>query len=328
MVVKDWATKTMPATRRPAVPFRSIMLRWNATLESLCLVWVVMDTVRDAVLIAAGLGTRMFPASAFSSKESLPLVDVPLLTHLVLEAKEAGIERIHIVTSPSKSFDSLLEDRRDLHALRPHLDESLFHAVADLEVQVHLQHQPMGVGNAIEAALGAVNGPFLVMLGDTLMMDTHAPIDAFTPSGCSKRLIEAYMSTGEATVGLMEVDEGAVSQYGIVAMDGPRINHIVEKPTVAEAPSRLALCGRYVFPKETDKLLQAYSYEAHGDLQSIALLEHWMNEGTLHGIVFDEAQWYDSGAPLLWLKAQVDHALRRPDYREEFTHWLKRRLDD
>ena len=95
-----------------------------------------MDPVRDAVLIAAGLGTRMFPASAFSSKESLPLVDVPLLTHLLFEAKEAGVDRVHIVTSPSKPFDSLLEDRRDLHALRPHLDESLFHAVADIEVHV------------------------------------------------------------------------------------------------------------------------------------------------------------------------------------------------
>ena len=148
-----------------------------------------MDPVRDAVLIAAGLGTRMFPASAFSSKESLPLVDVPLLTHLLFEAKEAGVDRVHIVTSPSKSFDSLLEDRRDLHALRPHLDESLFHAVAGLEVHVHLQHRPRGVGNAIEAALHAVDGPFLVMLGDTLMMDRHAPVDDFTPSGCSKQLI-------------------------------------------------------------------------------------------------------------------------------------------
>ncbi len=287
-----------------------------------------MDPVRDAVLIAAGLGTRMFPASAFSSKESLPLVDVPLLTHLLFEAKEAGVDRVHIVTSPSKSFDSLLEDRRDLHALRPHLDESLFHAVAGLEVHVHLQHRPRGVGNAIEAALHAVDGPFLVMLGDTLMMDMHAPVDDFTPSGCSKQLIEAYMNTGEATVGLMEVDESVVSQYGIVALEGQRIHHIVEKPTLAAAPSRLALCGRYVFPKETENLLQTYSYEAHGDLQSIALLQHWMDDGTLHGIVFEEAQWYDSGAPLLWLKAQVDHALRRPDYRDEFIEWLRHRLVD
>jgi len=304
------------------------MSGWDATLERLCLLWRAMDTVRDAVLIAAGLGTRMFPASAFSPKESLPLVDVPLLTHLLFEAKEAGVERIHIVTSPSKSFDSLLEDRRDLHALRPHLDESLFHAVADLEVHVHFQHQPMGVGNAIEAALQAVEGPFLVMLGDNLLMDNHAPVDGFTPSRCSKRLIEAYMNTGEATVGLMEVDERDVSQYGIVAMEGQRINQLVEKPTVAAAPSRLAMCGRYIFPKETENLLQAFSYEAHGDMQSIALLQHWMSDGTLHGLVFKETQWYDSGAPLLWLKAQVDHALRRPDYRDEFAHWLKHRLDD
>ena len=81
-----------------------------------------MGVVRDAVLVAAGLGTRMFPASAFLPKESLPLVDVPLLTHLIMEAKIAGIQRLHIVLSPSKSFDALLEDRTDAHALRAHLD--------------------------------------------------------------------------------------------------------------------------------------------------------------------------------------------------------------
>ncbi len=287
-----------------------------------------MDPVRDAVLIAAGLGTRMFPASAFSPKESLPLVDVPLLTHLLFEAKEAGVERLHIVTSPTKSFEPLLENRRALHGMRPHLDQALFHASADLEVHVHIQHKPLGVGNAMEAALHAVNGPFLVMLGDNLLMDTHASVEDFAPSRCSKRLIEAYMNTGEATVGLLEVEENAVSQYGIVAMDGQRISHLVEKPTPEAAPSRLAMCGRYVFPAETGALLQTYSYETNGELQSIALLEHWMNQGTLHGVVFEATQWYDSGAPLLWLKAQVDHALRRPDYHDEFEQWLKERILD
>ena len=100
----------------------------------------------------------MFPVSACTPKESLPLLDVPLLTHLILEAKAAGVERLHVVTSPSKSFDALLEDRGTLHTHRSHLDPSLFHATEGLEVFTHLQHEPKGVGNALEAALDAVEG--------------------------------------------------------------------------------------------------------------------------------------------------------------------------
>ena len=287
-----------------------------------------MDVVQDAVLVAAGLGTRMFPVSAFSPKESLPLVDVPLLTHLIMEAKEANIQRLHVVVSPTKSFEPWLKDRRSLHALQDRLDKTLFHAAEGLDVLVHFQHEPKGVGNAIEAALDAIEGPFLVMLGDNLLMDVHASAEAYTPSSASKRLVEAYMQHGEATVGLMEVAEKDVQKYGIVAMEGHRIVSMVEKPPAEKAPSRLALCGRYVFPANTQDLLNIYNYEQHGDLQSIALQQHWMDEGTLYGLVLDETQWYDSGAPLLWLKAQVDHALRRSDYSEEMRAWLEQRLSD
>ena len=285
-----------------------------------------MEPVRDAVLIAAGLGTRMFPVSAFTPKESLPLLDVPLLTHLILEAKAAGIERLHVVTSPTKSFDALLDDRSTLHALRDHLDPALFHAANGIEVMTHLQHEPKGVGNALEAALDAISGPMLVMLGDNLLMDTHATSSGYAASQASKRLVEAFAGTGEATVGLMEVEASAVSNYGIVAMNDDRIVEVVEKPAPEDAPSRLAMCGRYVFPPETQALLKTYTYEAHGDFQSIALQEHWMRAGKLHGFVLEDTQWYDSGAPLLWLQAQVDHALRREDVRQPFEQWLNRRL--
>ena len=268
----------------------------------------------------------MFPASAFTPKESLPLLDVPLLTHLILEAKAAGVERLHVVTSPSKSFDALLEDRGSLHAHRSHLDSTLFHATAGLEVFIHLQHEPKGVGNALEAALDAVSGPMLVMLGDNLLMDNHASVEHYAASHASKRLVEAFAATGEATVALMEVEPASVPNYGIVAVNNGRIVEVVEKPAPEDAPSRLAMCGRYVFPSETQALLKTYTYEAHGDLQSIALHEHWMRAGSLHGVVLDDTQWYDSGAPMLWLQAQVDHALRREDVRESFEAWLNQRL--
>lgn len=285
-----------------------------------------MDKVRDALLVAAGIGTRMFPVSASVPKESLPLVDVPLLTHLLLEAKQAGIERLHIITSPSKSFDSLLDDRRHLHVHRADLDEDLFHATDGLEVLIHVQKEPKGVGNAMEAALHAVDGPFLVMLGDNLLMDEHASTEAYVPTKVSKRLIDAYHRFSQPTVGLMEVDAASVSHYGIVGMDGDRIVSMVEKPTIDQAPSRLAMCGRYVFPADMKTLLQTCSYEQFGDLQSIEVLKRYIDENQLHGLVLDETQWYDSGAPLMWLKAQVDHALRRPDVQDEFRTWLTNRL--
>ena len=298
------------------------------TLESLCLLSPTMEHVRDAILVAAGLGTRMFPVSALQPKETLPLVDVPLLTHLVMEAKAANIERLHVVLSPIKSLDGFFADQSALAAYRDDIDTTLFNIAEGLELHTHIQLEPKGVGNAIEAALDGITGPMLIMLGDNLLMDVHAPTSAYQPSNASRYLVEAYQKTGEPTVALMEVEPEDVVHYGIVDLDGTRISSIVEKPTRSEAPSRFALCGRYVFPSTTQALLQTYSYALHGDLQTIALQEHWMNEGTLHGLVLQDTQWYDSGSPLLWLQAQVDHALRRPDMSSSMRAWLQRRLND
>ena len=286
-----------------------------------------MEPVKDALIVAAGLGTRMFPVSAMQAKESLPLLDVPLLTHLVGEAKTAGVERLHIVTSPAKSFDSLLSDRSSMHALRSNLDPVLFHMTAELEVHVHLQHEPKGVGDAIRCGLDDVKGPILVLLGDNLIMDRHTPTAAYEASRASKLLVEAFAVTGEATVGLVEVPKSEVHRYGIVGMDEGQITSLVEKPSLEAAPSQLALCGRYVFPSSLKEMLDRFSYEEHGDLQSIVVQNHWMANGQLHGLVFQDAQWYDSGAPMMWLQAQVDHALRRDDHREAFETWLRERLN-
>ena len=286
-----------------------------------------MAQVKDALIIAAGLGTRMFPASAMMPKEALPLVDVPLMTHLVAEAKAAGVERLHLVTSPTKSFEGLLRDTTDLHRLKPHLDANLFNITNGLEVLVHVQPEPKGVGDAMRCALEDISGPVLVLLGDNLIMDRHATPDSFEASGASSDLVRAFERTGEATVGLVAVPESDVQRYGIVALEGSRMVGLVEKPSLEEAPSTLALCGRYVFPSSLKSLLDRFSYEEHGDLQSIAVQQHWMEQGQLHGHVFSNVQWYDSGAPFMWLQAQIDHALRREDHQDALRSWLQRRLD-
>jgi len=286
-----------------------------------------MAQVKDALIIAAGLGTRMFPASAMMPKEALPLVDVPLMTHLIAEAKAAGVERLHVVTSPTKSFDGLLKDTTNLHSLKPHLEAELFNITNGLEVLVHVQPEPKGVGDAMRCALDEVSGPVLVLLGDNLIMDRHATPDLFEATGASTDLVKAFERTGEATVGLVAVPESDVHRYGIVALEGSRMVGLVEKPTLEEAPSTLALCGRYVFPSSLKSLLDHFSYEAHGDLQSIAVQQHWMEQGQLHGHIFSNVQWYDSGAPFMWLQAQIDHALRREDHRTPLRSWLEERLN-
>ena len=286
-----------------------------------------MQAVQDALIVAGGLGTRMFPVSAMQAKETLPLVDVPLLTHLILEAKAAGATRIHIILSPKKNLDGFLTDRSELASYRPDLDSALFNPIEGLEVRTHYQMEPKGLGNAIETALDDVQGPFLVLLGDNVLLNHHAPSTHYEPSHASLRLVEHFMQHNRPTVGLLEVPESHVHHYGIVEMEGHRIVGMVEKPSLEEAPSRLALCGRYLFPRTTQALLKQFDYDTHGEMQSIALQQHWMNEGELDGVQYPDMQWYDSGTPLMWLQAQVDHALRRPEYEDEMRAWLDQRLD-
>jgi len=165
-------------------------------------------------------------------------------------------------------------------------------------------------------------------LGDNLLMDDHAPTTAYHPFFAFKCFFEVYGDCDGSTVVLMDVGLDEVHHYGIAAMQAEAITAIVEKPTADAAPSTFAMCGRYVFPTDAKAILARCTYELHGDLQSIALLEHLMGQGRLFGEVLTDTQWYDSGSPVKWLQAQVDHALRRPDLASEFAAWLTQRLED
>jgi len=286
-----------------------------------------MAEVLDAVLVAGGLGTRMLPASASIAKEALPLVDIPVLTHLAREAVAAGAKRLHIVTSPRKDLSSLLADNSWLLEKRSDLEPTILSPFSDVEVFVHVQHQALGLANAISMAASSINGPFLVLLGDNLLMDNHTTPSNYSASNASAELVHCYTENKLPCVGLVSVKDDEVCNYGVVEMDGQRIISIVEKPTVAEAPSNLVLCGRYIFTADFSELLNQYDLENHGELQSIAIQQHWMDNLGLLGVTLDDYQWYDSGSPLPWLKSQIDHALRRPDLGQELRDWLIQRLD-
>ncbi|MCH1442279.1 MAG: hypothetical protein L7U53_00230, partial [Candidatus Poseidoniaceae archaeon] len=272
-------------------------------------------------------GTRMLPASGYVAKEMLPLVDVPVMHHLILEARAAGCNRIHIITSPSKDFSSLLENMNNNFSSFPH-DESLLNPIDDAEYFVHYQHEQLGLAHAISMASPSISGPFLVLLGDNILTSHHAALSSFEPSTVSKELVSLHQETGGACSSVYDVGYDAVNQYGIVSLDGNQVQSIVEKPKKEDAPSTLAFCGRYIFTDDFSTLLNQYSVEEHGELQSIAILEHWIKKGNLRAHVLDSTvSWYDSGMPLVWLTSQIDHALRRPEYGEELTAWLRQRLN-
>ena len=283
-----------------------------------------MAAVEDAVLVAGGMGSRMLPASAAIAKEALPLVDIPALSHLAREAVAAGAKRIHIITSPKKDLSQLLKDNSWLHDTRPDLSAELLSPFNDVEVLVHVQEVPKGFGDALSCALHAIDGPFMVLLGDNILLDSFNSTSNYIPSSATKKLVEAYLRTGLPCVGLAAVNDP--ENYGVVSMDGELVKDIIEKPVREEAPSNLVLCGRYVFTSDTSKLLSLYDYEQYGELQSIAIQQHWMQNEGLVGVELKGFQWYDSGAPLPWLKGQIDYALRRGDMSGELRSWLNDRL--
>ena len=285
-----------------------------------------MAPVEDALIVAGGLGTRMFPASAMLAKEALPLVDVPLLTHLIQEAVHAGATRIHIISRPGKDLSAWQEGRSELATFRPEVHLQHLDPGHGVDVLVHEQVEQRGMGDAIACALHAVKGPFLVLLGDNLLMTAHHGPDVLAPSTASRDLVKAYEQTGRPVAGLMRVAPEEASSFGMVAMQGDLITGVVEKPAPGNAPSDLALCGRYLWTEDAAALLDHYDVEAHGELQSIRVQEHWMNEGGMTGVVHEGAVWYDAGRPLPWLKAQIDHALRREDLGSDLEAWLASRL--
>ena len=283
-----------------------------------------MAAVEDAVLVAGGIGSRMLPASAAIAKEALPLVDIPAITHLAREAVEAGAKRLHIITSPAKDFTSLLKDNSWALNMRSDISKELLSPFAEVEIFVHVQEIPRGLGDALSCALDSINGPFMVLLGDNILLDSYSTASNYTPSNASKILVEAYEKSSLPCVGLAAVKDP--ENYGVVSMDGQFVKEIVEKPSRENAPSNLVLCGRYLFTEDAAELLSKYSFEEHGELQSIALQKHWMENEGLIGVELQGFQWYDSGAPLPWLKSQIDYALRREDMSDDIRAWLKDRL--
>jgi UTP--glucose-1-phosphate uridylyltransferase len=291
---------------------------------------VMIQKVRKAVFPAAGMGTRFLPATKSMPKEMLPLVDKPLIQYGVEEALHSGMPNIIIVTGRGKTT---IEDHFDVSFELEHLLESrkkkdllnVVRAVSDMiDVAYIRQKEALGLGHAVLRAKDLVaNEPFAVVLSDDV-------IDAEIP--CLRQLLDIYDFYGNSVVALMEVPKDSISAYGVVDAEPVshqggsgrlyRIRNMVEKPKPQDAPSNLAIIGRYILSPEIFKSIESIEPGRGGEIQLTDALKHLLRSRPVYGYKF-EGKRYDAGDKLGFLMATVEFALRRHDLGEPFRQYLK-----
>jgi len=286
--------------------------------------------VRKAVFPAAGLGTRFLPATKAQPKEMLPIVDKPIIQYGVEEALRSGIRNIIMVTGRGKSA---IEDHFDVSFELENLLESrgkkdllaIVRGISDMiNVSYVRQKEALGLGHAVLRAKELVGDePFAVVLADDL-------IEASTP--CLRQLLDVYRSLCAPVLAVMEVEPSAISSYGAidaesVSYDGSddrvyRIRDLVEKPKPSEAPSNLAIIGRYVLTPEIFDSIESIDPGSGGEVQLTDALKHLLRSRPVYALRF-EGRRYDAGDKLGFLKATVEFALRREDLGGLFREYLK-----
>ena len=282
-------------------------------------------TVRKAIIPAAGLGTRFLPATKSQPKEMLPIVDKPTLQYIIEEAIESGIEEILIVTGRSKKS---IEDHFDRSVeLELELEQKgkteMLEMVQDISNMVNIhyirQKEPKGLGHAVHCAKSFIgNEPFAVLLGDDI-------VDAETP--CLKQMINAYDEYKTSILGVQEVAKENVDKYGILDVKHIedrvyKVKDMVEKPSVEDAPSNIAILGRYIITPEIFNILETQEAGKGGEIQLTDALQTLATKEAIYAYNF-EGRRYDVGDKLGFLEATVDFALKRPELKEEFSAFLR-----
>jgi UTP--glucose-1-phosphate uridylyltransferase len=288
----------------------------------------MMARLRKAVFPVAGLGSRFLPVTKASPKEMLPIVDKPLIQYAVEEAAAAGITEMIFVTGRTKRA---IEDHFDkAYELETELERKNKGALLDMTRSVlpegvrciyTRQAEPLGLGHAVLCAQPVVGDePFAVILADDLM-DSEPPALA--------RMAEIFARENASLLGVEEVPRDQTQSYGIVTIDKmagdlARIHSIVEKPRPAEAPSNLAVIGRYVLTPKIFDLLAGISPGAGGEIQlTDAISQLLLHERVL--AIRLPGRRFDCGSKLGYLQAMVEYGLRHPDIGEDFARYLKSR---
>ena len=282
--------------------------------------------VRKAVIPAAGLGTRFLPATKAMPKEMLPIVDKPTIQFIVEEAKKSGIEDILIVTGKSKRaiedhFDSNPELEADLE--EKHKDKllKLTQSITELGVNLYYTRQPhpAGLGDAIYRARSFVGDePFVVMLGDDLM-DDQQPL--------TQQLIERYNKTHASTIAVMKVPHEEVSKYGVIDPSGEiedglyNVESFVEKPAVEDAPSDLAIIGRYLLTPEIFDILAHQKPGRGGEIQLTDAIDTMNKTQRVFAHEFKGAR-HDVGNKEGYLETAIQYGLTHPETKDALKEYI------
>lgn len=285
--------------------------------------------VKKAVFPVAGLGTRFLPATKASPKEMLPLIDKPLVQYVVEEAVAAGIEQILFVTGRGKRaledhFDIAFELEALLYDKGKEAELSQVREIAEMvDIFYVRQKKALGLGHAILCAKDFIgNEPFAVLLGDDI-------IDAEQP--CLGQLLDVYRKYHGCVLALEQVPMENISSYGCVAathITGQvyEVTDMVEKPSPKDAPSDLAIIGRYILTPEIFPILEKQEPGKGGEIQLTDAILKLASEEAIYGCKFS-GQRHDCGDKLGFLKATVDMALKREEFNDEFREYLRKRLE-
>lgn len=281
--------------------------------------------IKKAIIPAAGLGTRFLPATKAQPKEMLPIVDKPTIQYIVEEAVKSGVEDIIIVTGRNKRsiedhFDKSIE--LELELIKQGKEELLAIAKDTSEIaNIHYirQKEPKGLGHAILTAKNFIGQePFAVLLGDDIIVSKEP---------CLKQMIDIYNKYKTSIIGVQQVPSNEVGRYGII--DGKyiedkiiKINNLVEKPPMNNAPSNIAILGRYIISPRIFDFLQDQECGANGEIQLTDSLQKLAKEEAMYAYNFSGKR-YDVGNKMGYLQATVEFALRREDTKDEFLKYLE-----
>lgn len=279
--------------------------------------------IRKAIIPAAGLGTRFLPATKAQPKEMLPIVDKPAIQYIIEEAIQSGIEEILIITGRNKRaiedhFDRSVELELQLKEQGKYDLLGLVEEISQVTIHYVRQKEAKGLGHAVLCARQFVgNEPFAVLLGDDI-------VDASVP--CLKQLMDVYRDWPGTILGVQEVPAARVSSYGIVKPKPIKNNlwqaiDLVEKPSIEEAPSRLAVLGRYIIEPEIFNILEETVPGRGGEIQLTDALCRLAASKPVYAYNF-YGRRYDVGDKQGFLEATVEFALKRPDLRDGFLRYL------
>ncbi len=288
---------------------------------------ITSPMIKQAVIPAAGLGTRFLPVTKILPKELLPIVERPALEYVIEELAESGIEEVILILSPEKEsiftyfseggfIDQMLEERghgEKLGELRKLLSRIRFKRV--------YQKVPLGLGHAVLCAKREIKNPFFaVVLPDDLVVSKKP---------CLQQLINQHKKTGKNILAVEEVEKNQVSSYGIVGSAqkiGTKksfpISQIVEKPTIAEAPSRYAVVGRYILSKYIFDHLENDTEKKHGEIQLTTSIEKFVEQNQVQGLAF-EGKRIDVGQPLGFVKANITYGLKHKKFGKEIAQFVR-----